>query len=180
MTEHWGRKTRRVLATALGTLLLGGCVSLPDGIEPVSGFELERYLGTWYEIARLDHSFERGLSRVTAEYSMRDDGGVKVLNRGFKEASGEWKEAVGRAYFVESSDIGQLKVSFFGPFYGGYNIISLDKQDYQWALVCGPNRDYLWVLARSPRLDAAIFDALIDKAGALGFDTGALIRVAHD
>jgi len=160
-------------------LLLGGCVSLPEGVKPVTGFELERYLGIWYEIARLDHSFERGLSRVTAEYSRRDDGGVKVVNRGLKEATGEWKEAVGRAYFVKNADVGQLKVSFFGPFYGGYNLIALDEKEYQWALICGPSREYLWILARQPRLGKTLLGRIVSIAAGLGFKTDDLIMVDH-
>ena len=172
---------RQSLLPALASLaLLAGCTGLPDGIEAVEGFELERYLGTWYEIARLDHSFERGLSNVTAEYSLRDDGGVAVVNRGYRADEGEWDDARGKAYFVGDSDIGRLKVSFFGPFYGGYNVIALDKDDYRYSLVAGPNRSYLWLLARSPDLDRATVDALVAKAAALGFPTDELIFVDHD
>jgi len=166
--------------TLLVCVLVSGCVALPDGIEPVRDFELSRYLGTWYEIARLDHSFERGLSRVTADYSLREDGGVRVVNRGYKKATGEWKEAVGRAYFVGSPTLGRLRISFFGPFYGGYNIIALDRNDYQWAMICGPSRDYLWILARQPQLDAEVLETLTTRADSLGFATNELIRVVHD
>lgn len=166
--------------TLLVCVLVSGCVALPDGIEPVRDFELSRYLGTWYEIARLDHSFERGLSRVTADYSLREDGGVRVVNRGYKKATGEWKEAVGRAYFVGSPTLGRLRISFFGPFYGGYNIIALNRNDYQWAMICGPSRDYLWILARQPQLDAEVLETLTTRADSLGFATNELIRVVHD
>ena len=159
--------------------LLASCGGAPDGIEVVDEFELDRYLGTWYEIARLDHRFERGLSFVSANYSMRDDGGVRVVNRGFNEQSGEWDEAVGKAYFVGAADRGQLKVSFFGPFYGGYNIVELDKAGYQYALVVGPSRKYLWILARDPQLDSAIVERLVEKARGLGFATDELIYVSH-
>ncbi len=161
-------------------LLITGCVSIPDGLKPVELFQVERYLGTWYEIARLDHSFERGLSRVTAEYRMRDDGGIRVLNRGYSAAEDKWKEAEGRAYFVKSPEQGFLKVSFFGPFYGSYVVLELDRQNYSYALVCGPDRSYLWILARSPNLDEKIKKSLIDKAAALGFDTSKLIEVRHE
>ena len=160
-------------------LLLTGCVGAPDHVQPVAGFELQRYLGTWYEIARLDHSFERGLEQVTATYSLRDDGGVKVVNKGFNPSKDKWKEAEGKAYFVGEPDIGQLKVSFFGPFYGGYNIIELDKENYQYSLVCGPDLSYLWILARTPQLDKSIVDRLITKAKELGFATEQLIFVKH-
>ena len=157
------------------SLLVTACGIAPENIKPVSGFEIDRYLGKWYEIARLDHSFERGLTKVTAEYSLRDDGGVKVINRGFDATTNEWDEAEGKAYFVDAPDIGQLKVSFFGPFYGGYNIIELDKEDYQYSLVAGPDYSYLWILARSPDLDQAIIDKLVSQAKTLGFPTEELI-----
>ena len=159
--------------------LLTGCVGIPKGITPVDSFELERYLGRWYEIARLDHSFERGLSRVTAEYSLRKDGGVRVINRGWSEAKGTWRQAEGRAYFVEGKDRGYLKVSFFGPFYGSYVIFALDHEHYRYALVCGPDTSYLWLLAREPQIDAALRDSLIARAAALGFATEQLIMVGH-
>ena len=159
--------------------LLAGCVSKPDGVEPVKNFSLERYLGQWYEIARLDHSFERGLSRVTANYSQRPDGGVRVLNRGFSEEKNRWKEAEGRAYFVRSPDTGYLKVSFFGPFYGSYIVFELDHQGYQYALVSGPDKSYLWILARTRSIVPALRDQLVEKASTAGFDTGKLIFVEH-
>ncbi len=159
---------------------LSGCTSAPKGIAPIEGFELSRYLGTWHEIARLDHGFERGLSQVSAEYRLRDDGGVSVINRGYSAADKSWKVAEGKAYFVESSDIGHLKVSFFGPFYGGYNIIALDRRDYSYALVCGPNRRYLWILARTPKLNPTVLQELLHKARQFGFATDLLIYPKHD
>ncbi len=162
------------------SLLIVGCVGIPDGLKPVDHFQIERYLGKWYEIARLDHSFERGLTRVSAEYSLREDGGVRVLNRGYLAGKGKWKEAEGKAYFVNGPDQGFLKVSFLGPFYGSYVILELDQQDYSYALVCGPDKSYLWILARSPELDKDVRDLLISRASSLGFDTGKLIFVKHD
>lgn len=160
-------------------LLLGACTGAPEGVDPVRGFELDRYLGTWYEIARLDHSFERGLVDVSARYSRRDDGGVQVVNRGYSPEKGEWREAVGRAAFVAGEDVGHLKVSFFGPFYGAYVIIELDREGYQYALVAGPDRDYLWLLARTPSLDPALVERLVARAAALGFATDRLIYPGH-
>lgn len=160
--------------------LLTACVDIPEGVEPVRGFELDRYLGKWYEIARLDHSFERGLIKVTAEYSLRDDGGVKVINRGFDPEENEWQEAVGKAYFVDEPGTGRLKVSFFGPFYGAYNILALDKSSYNYALVAGPDRSYLWILARTPDLDREVVESLVNKAKDLGFPTDELIYVAQE
>jgi len=177
ITSGWHNrqwKPRRLVAILL---LISGCSGAPEGVEVVDDFDLQRYLGTWYEIARLDHSFERGLTNVTANYSLRDDGGVRVLNRGFDPESGEWEEAEGKAYFVGDPNVGQLKVSFFGPFYGGYNIIELDHDAYRYSLVAGPNRSYLWLLARSPDLDAYITERLIDKARSLDFPVDELIWV---
>lgn len=160
-------------------LFFSGCTQLPEGIEPVSNFDINRYLGEWYEIARLDHSFERGLSRVTANYSRNKDGSVKVVNKGFSQDKNEWKSAEGKAKFVDKEDVGHLKVSFFGPFYGAYVIFSLDK-NYNYALVCGPDRDYLWLLAREPDLDDAIYERLMKMAEELGFATGEILRIRHD
>ena len=169
-----------VVAISLLTVAFqSGCTGIPDGTQAVTGFELDRYLGTWYEVARLDHSFERGMSNVTANYSMRDDGGVSVVNRGYKVDKGKWDEATGKAYFIGDTDVGQLKVSFFGPFYGGYNIIDLDKDSYQYALVAGPDRGYLWILTRSPNPDQNVLSSLVNTAASLGFPTDDLIYVDH-
>lgn len=157
-------------------VLLTGCTSAPKGIEPVQEFELSKYLGTWYEIARLDHSFERGLSNVTAEYSLREDGGVRVINRGYSAEEGKWEQAEGKAYFVEDSDTGHLKVSFFGPFYGAYVVFNLDE-DYQQSFVSGPDRSYLWFLSRTPTVSEADKQRFIQAAQAKGFDTDELIFV---
>jgi apolipoprotein D and lipocalin family protein len=161
-------------------LLLTGCVGIPDNVKPVDNFKLDKYLGKWYEIARLDHTFERGLSRVTANYSLRDDGGLRIINRGYSSKENQWKEAEGKAYFVKGSDHGYLKVSFFGPFYGSYIVFELDHENYQYSLVCGPDKSYFWILARRPQLSEDIRDILIAKAAALGFDTKKLIYVNHD
>lgn len=160
-------------------LLLSACLGMPQQVAPITGFELDRYLGKWYEIARLDHSFERGLSRVTAEYSLRDDGGVAVLNRGFDVADGEWNEAEGKAFFVEDSETGYLKVSFFGPFYGSYVIFELDQENYQYAFISGPDHDYLWLLARTPDLSAEVIKRFVSEAERRGFKTDELIFVEH-
>lgn len=156
------------------------CAGAPDGVTPVTGFQLFRYLGTWYEIARLDHSFETGLQKVTATYTLREDGGVSVRNQGYDTNRGEWTSVTGRAYSTGESSVGQLKVSFFGPFYGGYNIIALDTTAYEWSLVCGPSRSYLWILARTPKVDEVIVRQLIEKARALDFPVEELIMVTHD
>ncbi|HUN55583.1 MAG TPA: lipocalin family protein [Smithella sp.] len=161
-------------------LLLTGCVSIPENITPVHNFNVERYLGKWYEIARLDHSFERGLTSVTAEYSLSSDGGLRVINRGYSPKGNKWKEIEGRGYFVKSKDEGFLKVSFFGPFYGSYIIIDLDKKNYSYALVCGPDKSYLWILARSPQIDDHLKKLLIARAKAWGFETEKLVFAPQD
>lgn len=166
--------------TTAAMLLLTGCVSIPEGVKPVENFDLDRYLGRWYEIARLDHSFERGLSQVTADYSLRDDGLVRVINRGYDSEQGRWKEAQGKASFVQQPDRGFLKVSFFGPFYGSYIIFDLDHDNYSYAMISGPDTSYLWILARQPTLAADILHRLVKKAQQRGFDTNELIFVEHD
>ncbi len=156
-------------------LLINGCTGIPANIQPVRGFQLNNYLGKWYEIARLEHSFERDLTQVTANYSVREDGSVKVINRGYLPANQEWKEAEGTAYFMQQPDIGYLKVSFFGPFYGSYIVIELDKKDYQYSVVTSSDQSYLWILSRTPRLNSQIQAELVAKAKALGFETEKLI-----
>ena len=158
-------------------LFLSGCVGIPENVQPVDNFRLEKYLGQWYEIARLDHSFERGLSRVTATYSLREDGGVRVINRGYSEKEKAWKEAEGRAYFVGEPDRGYLKVSFFGPFYGSYVVFELDQEHYQYSVVSGPDKSYLWILARKAQISEELKRSLVAKAAARGFDTGKLLFV---
>ena len=168
---------KRISVISLLLLFLSGCTGVPTGVTTVDGFDLQRYLGRWYEIARLDHRFERGMSHVTASYSLLPDGGVQVVNRGFDMDKQDWKEAEGKAYPVGDPTIGQLKVSFFGPFYGGYNIIELDSKNYSYSLVSGPNLSYLWILSRTPKLPQAVLDQLVKKAQVLGFDTDDLIYV---
>ena len=160
-------------------LLCVGCTQLPDKVKPVEYFDLTRYLGKWYEIARLDHSFERGLNKVTAEYSLNDNGSVKVINRGYSEQDKQWQEATGVAYFIDSPNNGLLKVTFFRPFYGTYAIIELDHDNYQYAVVSGPNHSYLWILSRTPSLSDMVKKQLIQKAADAGFNTQDLIFVAQ-
>ena len=157
--------------------LLAGCLAVPEGVEPVTDFDVNRYSGTWYEVARLDHRFERGLSNVTASYSLQDDGTVKVVNRGYNVDDDSWDDAVGKAAFVDATDVGYLKVSFFGPFYGAYAVFELDKQDYQYAFVAGNTTSYLWLLSRTPTVSDALRQQFIDKITALGFDPAGLIWV---
>lgn len=151
------------------------CVRIPNGVNPVTNFQLERYLGTWHEIARLDHSFERGLTKVTATYTLGKDGSVNVLNRGYSIQESKWREVEGRAYFVEEPNRGFLKVSFFGPFYGSYIVFELDQENYQYALVSGPDHSYFWILARQPQIPGEWLKLLLEKATNAGFDVDKLI-----
>lgn len=173
-------RLRRLIAGGIAFLASGCAMTPPAGVKPVTDFDLNRYLGTWYEIARLDHSFERGLNNVSATYTLRKDGGVDVLNRGFDPSAPKWKQAQGKAYFTGDASTASLKVSFFGPFYGGYNVIALDTNQYAYAMVCGPSTAYLWILARTTTLDESILTALLDSAGKAGFPTGSILRVHHD
>lgn len=170
----------RLFNILLITIVLSACTGTPKGVAPVSGFELDRYLGKWYEIARLDHSFEEGLSAVTADYSLQDNGRVKVINRGYNAEKDQWEEAEGKAKFVDEEDLAHLKVSFFGPFYGSYIVFGLDKQDYQYAFVAGPNHGYLWLLARTPEVSDDVIARFINEASQRGFETDNLIFVDQD
>ncbi|MBY5962515.1 lipocalin family protein [Marinobacter nauticus] len=166
------------LAVIALLFLMTGCTGVPKGIEPVTGFDQQRYLGTWYEIARLDHSFEEGLSQVTAEYRLNNDGSIKVVNRGYNAEAGEWKEAEGRAVFVGDSNVGHLKVSFFGPFYASYVVFELDDQ-YTTAYITGYDRDYLWLMSRTPEVSDEVLEAFRARAEAKGFELEELILVEH-
>lgn len=163
---------------------LSGC---SDPMSPlaeqtiVRSFDPAQYLGTWYEIARLDNRFEKGLEQVTANYTLQADGSIKVVNRGFDPQKKDWSEAVGKAKFIDpanadGSRTGRLKVSFFGPFYGDYNILIVDKPYYNYALVSSGS-DYLWILSRTPQLTYPIKQHLIARAKELGFATEKLLFI---
>jgi apolipoprotein D and lipocalin family protein len=127
----------------------------------------------------LDHTFEKDLEAVTAEYSLREDGGIRVINSGRNIYSGEIQQAEGRAYFVNDPAIGHLKVSFFGPFFGSYVIFELDQEDYQYAFIAGNTTDYLWLLSRSPRVSQKLLEQFKERATELGFDLQELILVTQ-
>lgn len=142
-------------------------------MEPVENFEIEKYCGKWYEIARLPNWFEKDLINVTANYESLDNGKVKVTNEGYNTKKKKYSKASGKAKFAGAENIGHLKVSFFGPFYADYKIIELEKEGYQYALVASSSK-YLWILSRSRRLDDKITGMLVNKAESLGFDVGKL------
>ena len=168
-----------ILAALLFLPALAACTGRPDGVEPVQPFAAERYVGRWYEIARLDHRFERGLTNVTAEYALRPDGTVSVVNQGFDPAACAWKRVEGTASFQEGPEVPSLSVTFFWPFAGGYHVFALDGKDYGWAAVSGPTTDYFWILARGPDLAEDVRRDLVDRAAKLGFAMEELILVDH-
>lgn len=155
---------------------LAGCTGTPSGIVAVDRFELNRYLGTWYEVARIDNWFERGTEQVSATYTLRDDGKVKVFNKGYDPAKRRWKTAEGKAKLAGDPTVGALQVSFFGPFYGSYTVFDLDREQYSWAVVAGNSRSYLWILSRNPQMDRSLLSKLLVNAHAKGFDTLSVIR----
>ncbi len=160
-------------------LLFQSCATKPKGAEPVSPFDSVKYLGTWYEIARLDFKFERGLNNTTANYSMREDGKIKVLNKGYRYAESKWEESVGKAKFSGDANVGALKVSFFGPFYASYNVIDIDPE-YKYALVVGKNTKYMWILSRTKYIPNDIRDRFLAKSKSLGYNNSDLIWVEHN
>mmetsp|Transcript_3878 Transcript_3878/g.8736 ORF Transcript_3878/g.8736 Transcript_3878/m.8736 type:complete len:214 (-) Transcript_3878:2980-3621(-) len=141
------------LVFGAGLFLQSCSLAVPVGIKPVTGFDVHQYLGRWYEIARLDNRFQRGLEHVTATYSLREDGNIRVENTGWNSQKKQQKTVVGRAKFVSDKQLGHLKVSFWGPLYNSYIVFHLED-DYSVAMVCGSKKDYCWILARKPILIA--------------------------
>lgn len=164
----------------LGLVLFSSCsVEIPKGATAVKDFNSEKFLGKWYEIARFDYRFEKNLKNVTATYSKKDNGMIKVDNRGYDYTKNKWKESVGEARFVENEKVGRLKVSFFKPIWAGYNVIDIDE-DYKYALIAGNNLDYLWILSREKIIPESYKQRFIAKAKAIGYKTENLIWVAQD
>lgn len=160
-------------------VLLNSCASIPKKAKAVQNFEINKYLGTWHEIARFDFRFEKDLNNVSAQYSLDEKGNVKVLNSGYNPLKGEWKRADGLAKFRGEKDIAKLKVSFFGPFYSGYNVIALDE-NYRYALIAGKSLDYLWILSRTKDIPEDVKNSYLQIAEEIGYDTTKLIWVKHD
>lgn len=173
------RSAKTTLIALLGIFAFNACATIPKGAVAVKPFDKNRYLGKWYEIARFDFRFERNLNNTTATYSLNSNGTIKVVNRGFDYVKNNWKQAEGKAKFVGASDLAMLKVSFFGPFYGGYNVIALDD-DYQYALIAGSSLKYLWLLSRTTSIPDSVKNEFLQKAEAIGFNTQNLIWVAHE
>jgi len=158
---------------------LFSCKSIPKGVDAVQNFDAAQYLGQWYEIARFDFRFERNMNNTTANYSLNPNGTIKVVNSGYNYVTKQWSEANGKAKFVKNPNTAMLKVSFFGPFYGGYNVIALDPE-YKYALISGQNKGYLWILSREKTIPENIRTEYVNKAHSLGFDTSKLIWVEHN
>lgn len=163
----------------LALVLFNACETIPEGAKAVKPFEVNKYLGTWYEIARMDFKFERDLKNVTATYSLNEDGTIKVLNQGFNFNTNERKQATGKAKFVDLNDEAKLKVSFFGPFYAGYNVVALDAE-YKYALIAGQSLEYLWILSREKTIPDSIKTEYLKIAEGIGYKTSELIWVIQE
>jgi apolipoprotein D and lipocalin family protein len=175
-------KTQKLIYLILIGVVIKGlysCATIPRGAVAVEPFHKERYLGKWYEIARIDFKYERDLNNTTAEYSLYDNGTIKVSNQGYNTKKGEWEQAIGKAKFVGDENIAMLKVSFFGPFYAGYNVIAIDDE-YRYALIAGGNLKYLWILSRETNIPSEIKDKYLKIAEAIGYNTTELLWVKHD
>ena len=155
------------------------CSTIPKGVKAVEPFEKAKYLGKWYEIARIDFKYEKDLNNTTAEYSLNANGTIKVTNKGYNTKTGQWKQAIGKAKFAVNDRIGILKVSFFGPFYSGYNVIALDS-DYKYALIAGANYKYLWILSRETSIPDEIKNKYLKIANDFGYNTSDLLWIVHD
>ena len=166
----------KTIVTFIVAVFMVSCVEIPEGVKPVQNFNLDRYLGTWYEIARLNHRFEVGFKSVSVEYSRNDNGSIAVKNRGYIVRRREWRDAEAKASFVGDPTVGHLKVSYIPLLYDSYLIFGLDEE-YQHAFVCGDDTDHLWLLARTKVVDEEVIDDFVNKAQGLGFDTDELIFV---
>ncbi len=155
------------------------CASIPEGAVAVTPFDKAKYLGKWYEIARLDFKYERNMNNTTAEYSLNDNGTIKVDNRGYNYKKGKWQQAIGKAKFVGDENVAMLKVSFFGPFYSGYNVIAIDK-NYKYALIAGASLKYLWILSRETSIPNDIKESYLKISQGIGYNTDNLLWIKHD
>jgi apolipoprotein D and lipocalin family protein len=175
------KKGKSIFVINIIALMIGfySCSTIPKGVKAVEPFEKERYLGKWYEIARIDFKYEKDLNNTTAEYSLNANGTIRVDNKGYHANKGEWERAVGKAKFVRDDTIGMLKVSFFGPFYSGYNVIALDS-DYKYALIAGASFKYLWILSRETSIPDEIKNKYLKIAEGFGYNTSDLLWIVHD
>ena len=161
-------------AGALAMLVACGSVKVPDNIKVVENFDINKYSGKWYEIARFDFKFEKDMKQVTAEYAVNEDGSLKVLNKGFNYVDQEWTEKEGKGEFVGATNKGALKVSFFGPFYSGYNVVALED-NYNYALVFGESTEYIWILSRKQSIPDRVKDKFLKMAKDAGYNLDRLV-----
>jgi apolipoprotein D and lipocalin family protein len=169
-----------VLVGAGVALALYSCGStIPQNAKAVTNFDKSKYLGKWYEIARLDFKYEKGLNNVTAEYSLNDNGTIRVDNKGYNVKKDKWEESIGKAKFVKKDNIGMLKVSFFGPFYAGYNVIAVED-NYKYALVAGESLKYLWILSRETTIPESVKADFLIKAREIGYEISDLVWTEHN
>ena len=173
-------KIRKIVLLVNVFIMFGlfSCSSIPKGVTAVQPFDIEKYLGKWYEIARLDFKYERNLNNTTAEYSLNPDGTIKVDNRGYNVVTGEWQQAIGKARLAGKEDVAMLKVSFFGPFYSGYNVIALDAE-YKYALIAGAKFKYLWILSRDTNIPDEVKNQYLKIARDYGYNTSELLWIEH-
>lgn len=167
---------KSILST-LSVLLLGfGCAASSKRIPAVTPFDVTRYMGQWYEIVRLPNTFETGLEQITAEYFLNENGTVKVTNSGLNTKTNQRNTAIGKAKQIKPNT-GELKVSFFGPFYGGYRVIDLDQEKYSYTMITSGGMNYFWILSREKEMPKEQLEKLVQKAKDWGFETDKLIYV---
>lgn len=175
------RRTRHALVAGMlvaGLSVLPACTGLPSGVTPVAGFEPGRFTGTWYEIMRLDHAFEAGMTNVRATYRLRDDGTVAVFNRAWNPTGCTWETVEGTARLrAGENDVGSFAVTLTSPFPGGLHVLALDREDYRWAMLGGPTRDFLWILSRERTMPREVRVDLMRQARDLGYPVGGLVMV---
>ncbi|MDR6761839.1 apolipoprotein D and lipocalin family protein [Flavobacterium sp. 2755] len=168
-----------LLGAGIAFVLYSCGSTIPKKAIAVTNFDKAKYLGKWFEIARLDYKWERNLDNVTAEYSLNDNGTIRVDNKGYDVKKDRWEQSIGKARFVKKDNVGMLKVSFFGPFYSGYNIIAVDS-DYKYALVAGESLKYMWILSRETTMPESIKADFLIKAQEIGYNISDLVWVKHD
>lgn len=168
-----------LLGAGIAAVLYSCGSTIPDKAVAVTNFDKAKYLGKWYEIARLDYKWEKDLNNVTAEYSLNDNGTIKVDNKGYDVKKDKWEESIGKAKFVKKDNVGMLKVSFFGPFYSGYNVVAVDK-NYKYALVAGESLKYMWILSRETTIPESVKADFLIKAQEIGYKISDLVWVKHD
>jgi apolipoprotein D and lipocalin family protein len=168
-----------LLGAGIAFVLYSCGSTIPKKAVAVTNFDKAKYLGKWYEIARLDYKWERNLDNVTAEYSLNENGTIRVDNKGYDVKKDRWEQSIGKAKFVKKDNVGMLKVSFFGPFYSGYNVVAVDS-DYKYALVAGESLKYMWILSRETTMPESIKADFLIKAQEIGYNISDLVWVNHD